>query len=278
MAEVKDKDFVEYIVKNIVSHPDDVKVERKVDEMGVLLTLHINQEDMGYVIGKQGQTAKSIRTLLKIVGAKNNARVNLKIHEHLEQIQNITEKIEKINQEVKQVIDSNSDAIRQAIDKRKEQGKEIIKNFGEDASFLLNQYQDGSERAEASKNLIRNEFSELLTRRMIELNIDMSNIDEIQKVGNDLKAGINIAKEGHRSSSYPDRLFSNREKEEFSKEEIEGKAKSRLQGLILTLASDGGKGQPVHNFAPYLIEKFYQDNKERHRSFCNRRGKSRRRY
>ncbi|MFA5188175.1 MAG: KH domain-containing protein [Patescibacteria group bacterium] len=76
-----DKEFVEFIVKSIVGNPDDVKVERTVDEMGVLLTLHINQSDMGYVIGKQGNTARSIRTLLKIVGAKNNARVNLKIFE-----------------------------------------------------------------------------------------------------------------------------------------------------------------------------------------------------
>ncbi|MBD3359448.1 MAG: KH domain-containing protein [Candidatus Buchananbacteria bacterium] len=74
-------EFVEYIVKNIVAHPEDVKVDRKVDEMGVLLTLDINPEDMGYIIGKRGNTARAIRTLLKIVGAKNNARVNLKINE-----------------------------------------------------------------------------------------------------------------------------------------------------------------------------------------------------
>jgi len=76
-----DKEFVEFIVKSIVGNPNDVKVERTVDEMGVLLTLHINQADMGYVIGKRGNTARAIRTLLKIVGAKNNARVNLKIYE-----------------------------------------------------------------------------------------------------------------------------------------------------------------------------------------------------
>ena len=81
MAREEDQDFVEMIVKAIVSHPDDVKTERTVDEMGVLITLHINPEDMGYVIGRQGQTARAIRTLLKIVGAKNNARVNLKIYE-----------------------------------------------------------------------------------------------------------------------------------------------------------------------------------------------------
>lgn len=76
-----DKEFVEFIVKTIVGNPGDVKVERTVDEMGVLLTLHINQADMGYVIGKRGNTARAIRTLLKIVGAKNNARVNMKIYE-----------------------------------------------------------------------------------------------------------------------------------------------------------------------------------------------------
>jgi len=76
-----DQAFVETVVRAIVAHPDDVKTDRTVDEMGVLITLHLNPADMGYVIGRQGQTARAIRTLLKIVGAKNNARVNLKIHE-----------------------------------------------------------------------------------------------------------------------------------------------------------------------------------------------------
>jgi hypothetical protein len=80
-AKEHDQEFVEYIARNIVNHPDDVKTDRIVDERGVLITLHINPEDMGYVIGRQGQTARSLRTLLKIVGAKNNARVNLKIYE-----------------------------------------------------------------------------------------------------------------------------------------------------------------------------------------------------
>ena len=74
-------EFLEYVVKSIVGNPNDVKVERTVDEMGVLLTLHINQTDMGYVIGREGQTAKALRTLLRIVGAKVNARLNLKIYE-----------------------------------------------------------------------------------------------------------------------------------------------------------------------------------------------------
>lgn len=77
----QDQVFVEHVVKAIVNHPDDVRTERIVDERGVLITLFINPEDMGYVIGRQGQTARAVRTLLKIVGAKNNARVNLKIHE-----------------------------------------------------------------------------------------------------------------------------------------------------------------------------------------------------
>jgi predicted RNA-binding protein YlqC (UPF0109 family) len=76
-----DLEFVEYVVKSIVDHPDDVKVERKIDEMGVLITRLVNPEDMGQVIGRQGATAKSIRTLLRVIGARNNARVNLKIQE-----------------------------------------------------------------------------------------------------------------------------------------------------------------------------------------------------
>lgn len=77
----RDQQFVEYVVRQIVNHPDDVRTERIVDERGVLITLFINPEDMGYVIGRQGQTARAIRILLKIVGAKSNARVNLKIYE-----------------------------------------------------------------------------------------------------------------------------------------------------------------------------------------------------
>ena len=77
----QDQAFVEYIVKALVDHPEDVKTERVVDEMGVLITLHLNPEDMGQVIGRMGQTAKAVRTLLRVVGAKRKARVNLKIYE-----------------------------------------------------------------------------------------------------------------------------------------------------------------------------------------------------
>ncbi len=80
MAE-QDQEFVEYVVKALVDNPDDVRTERSVDEMGVLITLFINPADMGQVIGRMGQTAKAIRTLLRVVGAKHKARVNLKINE-----------------------------------------------------------------------------------------------------------------------------------------------------------------------------------------------------
>ncbi len=76
-----DQEFLEYLVKSIVDHPDDVKLERTVDQLGVLLRLKVNAQDMGQVVGRQGATAKAIRSLLRIVGIKNNARVNLKIEE-----------------------------------------------------------------------------------------------------------------------------------------------------------------------------------------------------
>jgi predicted RNA-binding protein YlqC (UPF0109 family) len=81
MSANPDQEFVEYIVKAIVDNPNDVKTTRTVDEMGVLIQLSVNPADMGKVIGKEGQTAKSVRTLLRILGAKNNARVTLKIAE-----------------------------------------------------------------------------------------------------------------------------------------------------------------------------------------------------
>lgn len=77
----KDKDFLEYVVKSLVDSPSAVKIDRKVDEMGVLITLKVDPADMGKVIGRNGNTAKAIRTLLRVVGMKNNARVNLKIEE-----------------------------------------------------------------------------------------------------------------------------------------------------------------------------------------------------
>jgi predicted RNA-binding protein YlqC (UPF0109 family) len=81
MTQEPDVAFLEYVVKALVEHPSDVKVSRVVDEMGVLITLDVNGGDMGKIIGREGNTAKAIRTLLRVVGMKNNARVNLKINE-----------------------------------------------------------------------------------------------------------------------------------------------------------------------------------------------------
>lgn len=81
MQDGKDQEFLEFLVKSIVDHPEDVVIERKVDEMGVLLSLKVNPLDMGQIVGRQGSNAKAIRSLLRIVGVKNHARVNLKIVE-----------------------------------------------------------------------------------------------------------------------------------------------------------------------------------------------------
>jgi predicted RNA-binding protein YlqC (UPF0109 family) len=77
----EDQQFLETVVTSLVDHPQDVTVNRTVDEMGVLLTLDVNAEDMGKIIGRSGNTAKAIRTLLRVVGMKHDARVNLKINE-----------------------------------------------------------------------------------------------------------------------------------------------------------------------------------------------------
>jgi uncharacterized protein len=78
---MNDKEFLEYVVKSLVDYPEQVVIDRSVDEMGVLLTLDVHKDDMGKIIGRSGNTAKAIRTLLRVVGMKNNARVNLKINE-----------------------------------------------------------------------------------------------------------------------------------------------------------------------------------------------------
>jgi hypothetical protein len=77
----EDKQFLENLVKALVDHPDAVKINRTVDEMGVLLTLDVHADDMGKIIGRSGNTAKAVRTLLRVVGMKHDARVNLKINE-----------------------------------------------------------------------------------------------------------------------------------------------------------------------------------------------------
>ncbi len=83
-----DQQFIEYIIKSLVGHPDDVVVDRSIDEKGVLLTLTVNPEDLGRVIGKRGATAQSLRTLLRALGTKNDARYNLKIENNDDQRDN----------------------------------------------------------------------------------------------------------------------------------------------------------------------------------------------
>ena len=85
-----DQQFVEYIVKSLVGNPDDVVVERIIDEKGVLLSLTVNPDDLGRVIGKRGVTAQSLRTLLRALGTKNDARYNLKIVNNDEDRENYT--------------------------------------------------------------------------------------------------------------------------------------------------------------------------------------------
>lgn len=77
----RDQQFVEFVIKSIVNNPDAVQVSRTVDELGVLLSVKVSPDDMGLLIGRAGSTAKAVRTLARIVGMRNNARVNLKIEE-----------------------------------------------------------------------------------------------------------------------------------------------------------------------------------------------------
>lgn len=79
--DLSDVEFIETTVKSVVEKPDKVEVKRTIDERGVLIELKVDAVDMGTIIGKEGRTAKALRTLLRVIGAKNNARVNLKIIE-----------------------------------------------------------------------------------------------------------------------------------------------------------------------------------------------------
>lgn len=95
-----DHEFLEQVVKSLVEKPDKVEINRTVDEMGVLLTLKVDQEDMGKIIGRDGNTAKAIRTLLRVVGMKNNARVNLKINEPDGREQNTSKTVDEALAEI----------------------------------------------------------------------------------------------------------------------------------------------------------------------------------
>lgn len=105
-----DQQFIEYIIKSLVGHPEDVKVERVIDEKGVLLTLVVNPEDLGRVIGKRGATAQSLRTLLRALGTKNDARYNLKI-DNSDDNSNRTSENQTIEAEEKQDVVNSQDEI-----------------------------------------------------------------------------------------------------------------------------------------------------------------------
>lgn len=108
----KDQEFLEFVAKSIVDNPEDVKVDRKIDEMGVLLTLQVHKDDMGQVVGRKGSTAKAIRSLLRIVGLKNNAHVNLKILEP-EGGTKYTEDNEDNNEDISSSVDKAVEELKQ---------------------------------------------------------------------------------------------------------------------------------------------------------------------
>lgn len=112
-----DQQFIEYIVKSLVGFPDDVVVDRIIDEKGVLLTLTVNPEDLGRVIGKRGVTAQSLRTLLRALGTKNDARYNLKIVNNDDERDNYTisshdEIRETVDETTEVAVDNQSDLAR----------------------------------------------------------------------------------------------------------------------------------------------------------------------
>jgi len=112
----QDQEFLEQIILALVSHPEDVKITRNVDEMGVLLSLKLHAEDMGQVIGRQGSTARAIRSLLRIVGLRNNARVNLKIEEpegstRIPKKPEVEEKIDKVEEKIDEVEEKIDDSV-----------------------------------------------------------------------------------------------------------------------------------------------------------------------
>lgn len=122
-----DQQFVEYVVKSLVEHADDVVVERTIDEKGVLLTLTVNPEDLGRVIGRRGATAQSLRTLLRALGTKNSARYNLKIVNNDEdQGQAVAKQISSDDADDVQTVDnSDEETVENASDYAKNSRKEL---------------------------------------------------------------------------------------------------------------------------------------------------------
>ena len=121
-----DQQFVEYIVKSLVGHPDDVIVERVIDEKGVLLSLTVHPDDLGRVIGKRGVTAQSLRTLLRALGTKNDARYNLKIVNNDDERENYT-----ISSD-----DSSDEGVKNSTDEDVEKESDYAKNSRKELAEL----------------------------------------------------------------------------------------------------------------------------------------------
>ena len=121
-----DQQFVEYIVKSLVGHPDDVTVDRIIDEKGVLLTLTVHPDDLGRVIGKRGVTAQSLRTLLRAFGTKNDARYNLKIVNNDDDRENFTASED----------DSSSQPVKNSTDEDVENESDLAKNTRKELAEL----------------------------------------------------------------------------------------------------------------------------------------------
>ena len=125
-----DQQFVEYIVKTLVNNPDKVTIDRTIDEKGVLLSLEVDPEDVGRIIGRRGATAQSIRTLLRALGTKNDARYNLKIvnNDDFEPAEKKAEAPEAADDDVEEVVeDIKEDAAEAEEDTSTEEGSELAK-------------------------------------------------------------------------------------------------------------------------------------------------------
>lgn len=126
-----DQQFIEYIVKSVVGHPDDVVVERIIDEKGVLLTLTVNPEDLGRVIGKRGVTAQSLRTLLRALGTKNDARYNLKIVNNDDQRESYSVTSDDIADETGESVDTADNSTDEAVDNTSDYSKKTRQELAE---------------------------------------------------------------------------------------------------------------------------------------------------
>ena len=111
MSSTIDQQFIEYIVKSLVGNPDAVQVVRRIDEKGVLLELTVDADDLGRVIGKRGATAQSLRTLLRALGTKNDARYNLKIVDNGTGSSNRDETPKNEESEVQEDTETHSDVV-----------------------------------------------------------------------------------------------------------------------------------------------------------------------